>query len=243
MLRHLVKRPTYQFYEFYYMMWNRGDASRIGKLMKNNYYVMYLVMNYIKYTDIYERVRNYCVYMQRQIPIYEETIEVVDDSITGLRITYEDDPVECVKKNWDTADLKTKCNITLLLYCAINFNHHNVLIYFCGALLLLWKCKPSAYFMCIASARGNMECNRILYENGCRHTPNVCSYTCNHHGHNGHISVTTHLGRKGWEIDEEVCVAIITSDKSMCSECVRFVYDNPLLNKGIMDFSRYLLTL
>ena len=84
MLKHLIGRNTYQFYELYYMLWNRGDkTNKFAILLKNHYYPMFLVMEYIQYTDIYRYA------ITRHELYYEEKIDIVDASITGIKITYD----------------------------------------------------------------------------------------------------------------------------------------------------------
>ena len=77
MLSHLVHRNTHQFYELYYMLWNRAIGNnKFMVLLKNHYYSMFLLMEYIKYTDICGHVvKNYFrrEYSSEKI-IYEENI-------------------------------------------------------------------------------------------------------------------------------------------------------------------------
>ena len=72
------------------MLWNRNaDEKKIMRMMKWHWYPMFLVMEYIQYTDIYRYA------ITRHELYYEEKIDIVDASITGIKITYDKEIKRC----------------------------------------------------------------------------------------------------------------------------------------------------
>lgn len=143
---------TYEFYEFYYMLWNRKKVkkNKFTTLLRSHYYPMFLVMKYMQYADIYKDVRK--IYFSNRNPdittkIYEETIEIHCNSITGIKITYDDDPVNCLRSLGPGPNVKSLCKR------AVMRNHVKCLEY-----LHRRKCDTCCVYDLGRSDTGECEC-------------------------------------------------------------------------------------
>lgn len=193
----MLRYKTFQFYEFYYMLWNREDANKKFVIMlKTHYYPMFLVMKYIQYHDIYEDVRK--IYCSSRNPrdvfeTYEETIEIDYKAITGIKITY-DDPVNCLM-SFGKLNVKNLCKRAALrghvkcldyLYkrkCDKCYRVSNNICYVCdprNIQTLMEKCDCGGSFfgrgthsICVdtlyvaVGRRNNMKCIKYMHENKC----------------------------------------------------------------------------
>ena len=195
MLEHLVRHKTYQFYELYYMIWNRGVGEKKISLLMNTYVPMFLVMEYIKYTDIYDSVINsYSRWLSSGIePLYEENIEISCDSKTGIKITFENDPICCVRLMPQTQhEASHFCNNAVYLnhtkcfkYFYTMTRHHDAKLQFLAVekrnivftkILHESGCEWHEKTMAHAATHGNLDAMKYLYENGVRFCPMTCEY-------------------------------------------------------------------
>ena len=172
MLKHLIGRNTYQFYELYYMVWNREQTNnKFVFLVKNYYCPMFLVMKYIEYNDIYKTVieqyfpMSYCVkYNQRtkerRMSIYEETIDISENALSGIKITYKNDPVNCLIKLKSNPEYNFVYSNTLSNI--VRNNHVQCMQYYLDTSCTFFA---DAAFQ-FAAIYDSVRCLQYLHENG-----------------------------------------------------------------------------
>lgn len=189
------------FFLFYCLLYNRGNRS----LSRIGYYSIYLILQFIQYHEIYNDVID--VYVNgKNKDILEESIIIDCDSITGIRVNYDREPLGCL-----CAIKQLSKNVCIR---AIENNHVKCLEYLC----------THGYdivdiYVSVAIRVGSLECLKFLCSNGGRVNWGSTMLAA----HYGQLSCLMYLHDIGCCWDEYTCIAAIENDNL---DCLRYVIDN-----------------
>ena len=198
---------TYKFFSIYNMLYRRKSNVRIINL---GYGPILTMLEYIKYEHIYDNMTNKYDYKKH----YEENIEVDCDALTGIRILYINDPVNCLRTLFERGKIdKTKIySDTISLTGKAAYKNHLK----CFIFLKEKGCQTNDFWAYIdAAAAGNLEFLKYLYKNGHKwhwnfHNDVVFRYNhdnwaCEAAATGGHLTCLTYLHAIGCSWSQSTC--------------------------------------
>ena len=204
----MQESATYKFFSIYNMLYIRKSSARIINL---GYRPILMMLEYIKYEHIYKNMIEKYDYKKH----YEETIEVDCDILTGIKIIYINDPVNCLRTLFERGKID------------------NNKIY--GYHLITTKAAGKGHLECLKYARkngclwdstcwnaagnGHLDCLRYARENGCSWDEGTCSYAAL----NGHLDCLKYARENGCPWDEDTCE---NAAKNGHLECLKYAREN-----------------
>ena len=153
----IQESATYKFFSIYNMLYRRKSNVKIINL---GYRPILMALEYIKYEHIYDNMINKYDYKK----FYEENIEVDCDTLTGIRITYINDPVNCLRTLFERGKIsKDSVYVATSLTSSIAGSGHLNCLRYAIEIGCPWYSQA-----CLNAARnGHLNCLRYAMENGC----------------------------------------------------------------------------
>lgn len=184
------------------MLWNRGN----NKLSKLGYRSIFWALEFLLYNDTYEQMENYYTKtFKNPKQLFEERINVSEESITGICLKYVADPINCLRMMPIPTPPEQQARTVD------------------ASSLLLYMRRP--YEMANADGNavrgGHLECLKYLVENGSRIlVREVCLEAVKHNN----FDILKYLRYKGCPWDVKEC--FFAAGKHENPEMLDYIYEN-----------------
>lgn len=217
MLAHIKDYTSYNFFTLHCMLWNRKD-TRLSKL---GYGPIYIILNFIKYTDTIELVKNYYVDAIKKMKVYEERLEISEKAITGIKLTYVNDPINSLRLSY-RPEFLIGGPYTNFLYSPIN---GPVRWPFGGVRPPCNNNKPC----CNALFLGHLECLIFLQEKGFHFDDNIVHAIFTYLVSHGHFECLKyfHNRHRNYQFSSNIFDSALNHGHM---KCINYLLENGCIN-------------